>query len=113
MQRLNRVIRLTTLGVVGMITFSAASFGVRAATIPESVEKKLIAVCQAIKSDSRADLHRAVKKSGISYRRLSEGLVCNGMDMYSFALQHSANKTGAVIASRTNLEDKTLTAKAN
>ncbi|OFI34264.1 hypothetical protein BFC17_20410 [Alteromonas lipolytica] len=84
---------------------------VQAAALDSHVESKLIAVCKAIKADSRIDLQRAVKDSGISYHRLADGLVCNGMDMYTFAMQHEAQSTGAIIARRTDLDERSLTAR--
>ena len=111
MQKVNSVIRSALLtGAAVVATFGGIS-SAQAGKLPDALEDKLVAVCQAIKDDSRFKLHRAVRDSGISYRRLARGLVCDGMDMYTFAMQHGADNTGAVIAKRTNLEEQSLTAK--
>lgn len=111
MQNFNRVIRSAlVVGTTVLATLGGIS-SAQAVSLPGPLEDKLVAVCQAIKDDSRIALHKAVKNSGVSYRRLARGLVCDGMDMYTFALQHGAENTGAVIARRTNLADESLTAK--
>ena len=111
MQKVNSGIRSALLiGTTVAATLGGIS-SAQASKLPGALEDKLVAVCQAIKDDSRIELHRAVRDSGVSYRRLARGLVCDGMDMYTFALQHGANNTGAVIAKRTNLEEQSLTAK--
>lgn len=101
------------LATITMLSFSAmaAMSSAQAATMPVAMEQKLVAVCEAIKDNSRIALHKAVKDSGVSYRVLANGLVCNGQDMYSFAMLNNANKTGAMIAKRTNLDERSLTAK--
>ncbi|MCP4863215.1 MAG: DUF3718 domain-containing protein [Alteromonas sp.] len=111
MQKVNSVIRSALLaGTAVVATFGGIS-SVQANPIPESLEKKLVAVCQAIKDNNRLELNKAVRDSKVSYRRLARGLVCNGMDMYTFAMQHGADNTLALIAERTNLEKQILLAK--
>lgn len=111
MQNFNRVIRSALVAGTTVLATVGGISSAQAGSLPGALEDKLVAVCQAIKDDSRIALHKAVKDSGVSYRRLAKGLVCDGMDMYTFALQHGAENTGSVIARRTNLEDQSLTAK--
>lgn len=117
MQRLSSVVRSVKLAGISALVMAAGIFNVQAAAAADTplgaMEHKLVAVCEAIKANSRIELYKAVKNTGISYRRLGDGLVCNGQDMYSFALEHKAAKTGAVIANRTDLDEKTLTASVN
>ena len=51
--------RVTQLALLG-ITLSLTATVANAAPYPKHVEKNLIAVCEAVKSDSRLRLHRAV-----------------------------------------------------
>ncbi|WP_296052963.1 DUF3718 domain-containing protein [uncultured Alteromonas sp.] len=111
MQKINSVIRSALLAGTTVVATFGGIASAQAGNLPEAMEDKLVAVCQAIKDDSRIELHKAVRDSGVSYRRLARGLVCDGMDMYTFAMQHGADNTGAVIAKRTNLEEPSLTAK--
>ena len=55
--------RVTQLALLG-ITLSLTATVANAAPYPKHVEKNLIAVCEAVKSDSRLRLHRAVKATG-------------------------------------------------
>jgi len=107
-QRITAPLAAATLLVFSSI---AAAGSAQAGTMSASMEKKLVAVCEAIKDNNRLSLYRAIKASGVSYRTLAEGLVCNGQDMYSFAMNNKANETGALIAKRTNLDERSLTAK--
>lgn len=101
---------LSVLGASAVMLVCGA-FSAQATASETVLEARLVAVCQAIKNDNRLALHKAVKKSNVSYHRLAKGLRCNGGDMYSFAVQHNASKTGALIARRTNLDERTLTAQ--
>ncbi len=106
MQAVNRIVRsAVVLGFGSVMALSSVS-AVQAKSVPLYMEKKLVAVCQAIKDDDKIALRRAVNKSGVDYQQLAQGLVCNGMDMYSFAMYHNAGKTGNVIARRTRLDEQ-------
>ncbi|GEA01222.1 hypothetical protein KUL17_01190 [Alteromonas sp. KUL17] len=102
--------RVTQLALLG-ITLSLTATVTNAAPYPKHVEKNLIAVCEAVKSDSRLRLHRAVKATGFKMRYIHEGLVCNGQDMLTFALTHNASKNAQLIARRINASPSVLTAK--
>lgn len=107
----NRISAPLAIAALMSVSAMAATSSAQAATMSAAMEQKLVAVCEAIKDDSRIALHKAVKSSGVSYRVLANGLVCNGQDMYSFAMLNNANQTGAIIAKRTNLAERSLTAK--
>ncbi|MFS1705106.1 DUF3718 domain-containing protein [Alteromonas sp. AMM-1] len=107
----NRISAPLAIAALMSVSAMAAMSSAQAATMSAAMEQKLVAVCEAIKDDSRIALHKAVKSSGVSYRVLANGLVCNGQDMYSFAMLNNANQTGAIIAKRTNLAERSLTAK--
>lgn len=68
------------------------------------LEKSLIQICEAIKSDKRSRLHMAIKQSGLNLRHVMKGLVCNGQDPISFARLNRADKTGKLIAARMNVD---------
>lgn len=71
---------------------------VQAKAIDKKLEAKLIKVCEAIKSDSKIKVYKAIKNSGIKARVISNGLVCNGYDPVTFAIIHSAENTAKYIA---------------
>ena len=104
---LRRVTQIALLGTTLSLTATAANAG----SYPAEIEGKLIAVCEAVKSDSRFKLHRAVKATGLNIKHLHEGLVCNGQDMLTFAVTHNASETAQHIARRINASPSVLTAK--
>lgn len=81
-------------------SLSFVSSHVNAETLSPSLEKDLTRICQALKSDSKLALHRAVKRSRLSYRQIDDGLVCNGLSARDFALTHNAENTANMLASR-------------
>ena len=83
----------------------------QAADYPAEIENDLVNICKAIKADKPIRLHLAVKRSGLDYRTLDEGLVCNGQNMMTFAATHSAGNSGKFLAARLHDSDRTLTAK--
>ncbi|GFD67290.1 DUF3718 domain-containing protein [Alteromonas sp. KUL106] len=102
--------RVTQLALLGM-TLSLAATTASAASIPKELEKDLISVCEAVKSDKRLKLRRAVKATGLDIKTLHAGLVCNGQDMLSFAVTHGAAVNAQHIARRVNASPGVLTAK--
>ncbi|WP_166424055.1 DUF3718 domain-containing protein [Paraglaciecola sp. 20A4] len=96
-------------GAVGLSAMCATS--VSAEYMDPVVEKKLVKVCEALKSDSRIRLHMAIKRSGVKAKYLAKGLVCNGHDPVTFAALNNANKTGTLMASRLNVDYQALLAK--
>ena len=107
---MSRHVKLPVLFGMGITLALSASLA-NANGYPESIEKDLVAVCEAIKEDNRLALHKAVKRSRISYKDLHKGLVCNGQDMLSFAQSHDATSTGDYLARRVNANNSVLTAK--
>lgn len=83
----------------------------QANSYPAEIENDLVNICKAIKADNTIRLHEAVERSGLNYRTLDEGLVCNGQSMMTFAATHSASHSGKFLAARLNTTDRTLTAK--
>ena len=104
---LRRVTQFVLIGMTLTLTATAANAG----SYPIELEDDLVAVCEAVKSDSRLMLHRAVKATGLNMRDLHEGLVCNGQDMLTFAVTHDASQTAQHIARRINADPGVLTAK--
>ncbi|NCP66531.1 MAG: DUF3718 domain-containing protein [Paraglaciecola sp.] len=83
----------------------------QAKSLDKYTTEKLVNVCEAIKSDSRIRLKKAVEATNTSYKNLAKGLVCNGMDTVQFALAHQANKTANYLASRSHIEHQAMLAK--
>lgn len=104
--------RLHTFSFTGLI-MSGLLLGstVQAAGFPAHIEKSLISICKAIKSNKPLAINRAVRESRISYRALHKGLVCNGQDMISFAAKHDATLSSNFIARRVKRDPRILTAK--
>lgn len=71
---------------------------VQAKIIDKHTEANLIKICEAIKSDSKIHLYKTIKRSGISARAISKGLVCNGYDPVTFAIVNDAKKTAKYLA---------------
>ncbi|WP_394221782.1 DUF3718 domain-containing protein [Alteromonas gracilis] len=102
--------RVTQFALLG-ITLSLTATAANANSYPMEIENELIAVCKAVKSDSRLKLRRAIKATGLTTRELYKGLVCNGQDMMTFAATHSASRTAQHIAARVNAKPSVLTAQ--
>ncbi|MBD3585467.1 DUF3718 domain-containing protein [Salinimonas sp. HHU 13199] len=89
--------------VAGGVSFSAN------ASYPKHLETDLVKICTAIKDNKSFQLHMAIKKSGLTYRAVEKGLVCDGTDIHTFAQVNNADATGALLARRLKF-DRTLTA---
>ncbi|MFT6898766.1 MAG: cytosine/adenosine deaminase-related metal-dependent hydrolase [Paraglaciecola sp.] len=72
--------------------------------ISPQLEKSLVNICEAIRSNSRIKLHVAIKNSGISVKRAMKGLVCNGQDPLTFAQLNGSDKTGKLLAGKVNAD---------
>jgi hypothetical protein len=77
----------------------------------KNMEKKLVKVCEALKSDSRIRLQQAISNVSAGYKQIAEGLVCNGMDPITFALSNGAEKTAKLLANRSNKDYNEMLAK--
>ncbi|MFQ3237479.1 MAG: hypothetical protein ACI9C4_003065 [Paraglaciecola sp.] len=73
--------------------------------INPQLEKSLVNICEGIRSNSRIKLHVAIKRSGLSVRRVMKGLLCNGQDPLTFARLNRADKTGNLLAARVSAND--------
>ncbi len=89
--------------VAGGVSFSAN------ASYPKYLESDLVKICSAIKNNKSFQLHMAIKKSGLTYRAVEKGLVCDSMDIHTFAQVNNAQATGELLARRLKY-DRTLTA---
>ena len=83
----------------------------QASNIDSVTENNLIKVCNAIKSDSLTKVKVAVQESGISIRKIANGLVCNGSDPVSFALANDAEKTAKYMANNVSINHQEFVAK--
>jgi hypothetical protein len=84
---------------------------VQAKNIDKNTEAHLVKVCEAIKSDSKISLYKAIEDSGISAKALGKGLVCNGYDPVTFAIVNNAQNTAKFMARRSDLDYNALLAK--
>lgn len=83
---------LFTLIILNKPTFAAQS------NIEPGLEKKLISVCEVLKTNSRLKLKQVLKATGISRKVISKGLVCNGMDAVAFARSFDADESADFLA---------------
>lgn len=74
-------------------------------------EDKLQALCVAAQSNNKVHLINEMKKQRVRFNQLQKGLVCNGLDVVSFAKYHGADKTAELISSKTNLDADVLLSK--
>ncbi|TDF35574.1 DUF3718 domain-containing protein [Alteromonadaceae bacterium M269] len=74
-------------------------------------ERMYLRLCEAVISNNKLKLHQALKRSGVSYKQMQEGLVCNGQDPITFAMLSGSEKTAHMIAARTKLDVDTILAK--
>lgn len=98
--------------VLMAVVMTGVSFsGFANAAIAPATEKDLVRICEALQSDSRLKLHKAMKKSRITYRTIAKGLVCNGQDAITFAQNHGATNTAELMARRGNVDKDSMVAK--
>jgi len=79
--------------------------------IHKNTETNLVKICEAIKSDSKLKVNRAIKGSGIKARAISKGLVCNGYDPVTFAIVSGAKNTAKFMAHKGGVDYAELLAK--
>jgi hypothetical protein len=77
----------------------------------KDTEEKLVKVCEALKSDSRIKLQQAISNVSAGYREIAEGLVCNGVDPITFALNNGAVNTAKLLANRSHKNFDEMLAK--
>ena len=99
------------LVLVSMLVAGVAATGMANAAIDPATERKLVKVCEALKSGSRLKVHRAVKQSRLGYRQIAKGLVCDGQDAINYALKNGAVKSANLVAQKGNVDIDTLLAK--
>ena len=79
--------------------------------IDKSTEADLVKICEAIKSDSKIRVHRAIKNSGIKVKEISKGLICNGYDPVTFAMVNNAQETAKFMARKGGVDYEALLVK--
>ncbi len=101
---------IKSMTVAGLMFGATMTFAAQAAIDP-GLERSLINVCKALKSDNKISLKRAVKRSRVSYKSLGEGLVCNGKPALQFASFHGSNSTAELFAQKAQLNERDMLAK--
>lgn len=99
------------LALAAVIITSIGFTGAASAKIKDSREESLIRICEALISDKPIRLKRAMKKAGVSFKQVNEGLVCNGENAINFALLHDAGKTAGLVARKTRQDIDSMIAK--
>lgn len=99
------------LTVAAFIIASIGFTGAASAKITDSREESLIRICEALMSDKPIRLKRTMKKAGVTYKQVNEGLVCNGQSAMNFALLHNADKNAGLLARKTSQDIDSLLAK--
>lgn len=102
----------TKLLVVGSVVFGLMATS-QAYALDSSTERKLVKICKAIQSDSKLQLHKAIKQSRLGYRQVAQGLVCNGKSAMEFAYYHNANNAAGLLARKANIKNSAMLAKVN
>lgn len=105
-----------SMALAGLLLSVLATSNVQAApsialASASATEANLVRVCKALKSNSRLQLHKAVKRTRVGYREIAKGLVCNGKSAFEFAQLHNAGKTAGLLARKANLTEDGLLAK--
>ncbi|OUR80937.1 hypothetical protein A9Q75_09770 [Colwellia psychrerythraea] len=84
----------TLLAIAASLPFLAISLPSQAAMTPY-MEKALIDVCKAAKSNNLLKFNGTTKSYRLKTKTVALKLVCNGEDVISFAESYGADKTAA------------------
>ncbi|XOV81289.1 MAG: DUF3718 domain-containing protein [Aestuariibacter sp.] len=74
-------------------------------------DEKLVRLCEIAKSDSKIKLITEIKKRNLRLNHVSDGLVCNGMDVVSFAKANGADKIAGLLETRQGKVDYIMLSK--
>lgn len=107
---MKKLLLVALVAVGSMITSSSFAGQSKAAYMDPVLEKSLVKICKALKSNNKLRLMRAIKNSRLKPEAISEGLVCNGQDPFTFALLHSADNTASYLAKRVNKDISSMLA---
>jgi len=88
MNKLN-VIKYMTFALIPLLFTSTSS----AATIDPTLERALVNVCVAAASNKPVKLKNALSDYNLTEYNVALNLMCNDVDVISFAEQHHATKT--------------------
>lgn len=80
---------------IGSLLISGASFA-----MDKDHENRLVNLCEAVKSDDRAQLVSEMKQYHLQARHVVKGLVCNGEDAITFAKLNGADSTADLLIKR-------------
>ena len=100
------------LVLVSMLIAGVGATGMaNAAIIDAPTERKLVKICDALKSGSRLKVQRVIKQSRLGYRQVAKGLVCDGQDAINYAIAHGSVKSANMLARKGNVDIDALLAK--
>lgn len=74
-------------------------------------DRMYLRLCKAVRSNNKLHLHLTLKREGVSYQQMQDGLVCNGQDPITFAMYSGSERVAHVIAENTELDAATTLAK--
>lgn len=89
--------------VVGSLALSTSAFA--QSPMPKSLEKNLIEVCEAVKSDNKLRLTRTLRQNHLTFRQVAKDLKCNGQDVVTFARANEASDNADYVEHRAHLAD--------
>ena len=93
--------------MIAIVALPAAA----APKMSKSMEDDLVNICEAIKDNNKLKLHMRMKRAGLSYREISDGLVCNGMNIVDFAKHNNADLTASILVKYERPDSSVLTAR--
>lgn len=74
-------------------------------------DEKLERLCELAKTDSKISLITEMKKRNLRFNHISDGLVCNGMDVVTFAKTHGATNIADMLETRRGKVDYIMLSK--
>lgn len=85
---------------LSLVTVAVLSISHTAAASSMLNEDKLVRLCEAVKSNNQLTLMTEMKRNHLKYSHLVDGLVCDGVDVATFAKQNGADRTANLLISR-------------
>lgn len=80
---------------------------------PAYLESSLENICKAAKDNNLVKFKRAVRKSGLDFRTIENGLVCNHLSVLDFAIENRAKSTALYLAKKAYINKREVLAKLN
>lgn len=95
--------------VLAALTTGLFVLSTSASAMDSDLENRLVDICEAAKTDSPIRLITEMKQNRLRFDTVAEGLMCNGVDVITFAKMHGAENTARVIAARASSQNSSVT----